>query len=131
MNSIVSLFVHNQGLLMGLIVWPFVSALFNVLARKKTPQEWEKWALSKPVLAFGVEMMRGMGFDPFKLLQAVQRYAQRRAGEVPADAVRTSSLPEPLKLALLNPDFVKMLNESAVKLQAADQKSVDAPPTAR
>jgi len=117
-QSVGAFLVHNQGLIMGLLVWPFITAVMNVALRKKSPEQWEAWALSKPVLAFVIEVMRAGGIDPFKLLQAVQRYAQRRAGVIPADAVRVSSLPEPLKAALLNPELLKLLTEAAVKLQA-------------
>lgn len=109
--------VRNQGLIMGLLVWPLITAVMNVALRKKTPEQWEAWALSKPALALMVEVMRAGGIDPFKLLQAFHRYAQRRAGVIPADAVRVSSLPEPLKAALMNPETLKMLTEAAVRLQ--------------
>ena len=115
--SVGAFLVRNQGLIMGLLVWPLITAVMNVALRKKTPEQWEAWALSKPVLAFVIEVMRASGIDPFKLLQAFHRFAQRRAGVIPADAVRVSSLPEPLKAALMNPETLKLLTEAAVRLQ--------------
>jgi len=117
-QSVGAFLVRNQGLIMGLLVWPLITAVMNVALRKKTPEQWETWALSKPVLAFVMEVMRASGIDPVKLLQAFHRFAQRRAGVIPADAVRVASLPEPLKAALLNPETLKLLLEAAVKLQS-------------
>lgn len=122
--------IQNQGLIMGLLVWPILSALMNVALRKKTPQQWEEWALSKPWLAFFIEGSRAAGVDPFKMLQAFHRLAQRRAGVIPEDAVRVSSLPAPLKAALQNPALLKLLTEAALKLQQAEGASDENPPTA-
>ena len=72
------------ALLMATIGWPILSAVLNILSRKKTPEQWEAWALSKPLLALGVELMRALGADPKKAMMAFQKYAQRKAGEAPA-----------------------------------------------
>lgn len=117
-QSVVSFLVRNQGLLMGLVFWPVITAVMNIALRKKTPEEWEKWAIAKPGLAFLLEVLRAMGLDPIKLLQAFHRYAKRRAGVIPADAVRLSSLPDPLKVALANPETLKRLTELAAQIQA-------------
>jgi hypothetical protein len=118
-TSVGAFLIRNQDLIMGLLVWPFITAILNVALRKKTPEQWEAWALSKPALAFVFEVMRASGVDLFKVLQAFHRFAQRRAGMIPADAVRVSSLPEPLKAALRNPETVKLLVEAAAKFQEA------------
>jgi len=134
--------VRNQDLITGLFVWPVITALMNIALRKKTPEEWEAWALAKPGLAFLIEAIRACGIDPFKLLQAFHRFAQRRAGAIPADAVRVANLPAPLKAALLNPETVKLLTEAAQALAArssesdpssppADSAATASPPTGR
>lgn len=115
---------------MGVLIWPLITAIMNLALRKKTPEQWEAWALSKPALACGVELLRALGADPFKLLQAFHRLAQRRSGVIPTDAVRMSSLPEPLKAALLNPEFLKLLTEAAHKLQTEQQQQQQEPAAA-
>lgn len=125
---VVAFLMQHHEWVCALLLWPILSATVNVMLRKKTPEEWEQWALSKPVLAFGVEVCRAAGLDPVKLLTAFQRLAARRAGQVPADAVRAAGLPEPLKKALLNPELVKLLNEAAIQHQTPESSETMVPP---
>lgn len=125
MKSIAYFFVSNQQWLLALVLWPLITALFNVALRKRTYIQWEEWALAKPVLAFIIEVIRATGLDPFSLAQAFQRYAARKAGVMPVDTIRVAELPPPLKTALLNPDLTEILSEAAVKVQ--DTKDIPKP----
>lgn len=103
--------IQHKSILLGLIFWPLITAVMNVMLRKKTAEEWEAWAMAKPALAFLVEVLRAAGLDPSKLMIAFQRYAQRRSGVVPEDAIRMSKLPPVVQKALLNPEMVKTLQD--------------------
>lgn len=110
-DAIVAFVIQHKSILLGLIFWPLITAVMNVMLRKKTAEEWEAWAMAKPALAFVVEVLRAAGLDPAKLLVAFQRYAQRRAGVVPEDAIRASKLPPVIQKALLDPATVKALQD--------------------
>ena len=106
-------------LFMAVIGWPLISATLNIMLRKKTPEEWETWALSKPLSALGVELMRALGFDLKKALVAFQRYAQRKAGQIPEDAAAIPGLP-PVIVSLLNdPAKLRMLEQAAQTIAAS------------
>jgi len=115
---VVSFLIQNWGLVMSLLIWPILTAMLTVALRKKTPEEWEAWAMTKPFLAFIVEVMRAAGIDTAKLLVAAHRFAQRRAGVVPPDAIRMSSLPESVKTVLANPELRQVLIQAAEHLQS-------------
>lgn len=113
-------------LFMPLVGWPLVSALINYLFYKKTPAEWEAWALKKPVLAFLVELCRANGWNITKNAQIIQRYAARRAGQVPEDAWAALPLSVPLKMALRNPATRELLEQFLS--QRADYRGTVSPP---
>lgn len=96
-------FVAHQQTLMALLFWPAVSAFINYGFHKKTPQEWETWAIKRPVGAFFVEMCRANGIDVTKNLLLLQRLAARRAGKLPEDAWARLPLPPALAEALKDP----------------------------
>jgi hypothetical protein len=110
-DAVVLFVIQHKSILLGLIFWPLITAVMNVMLRKKTAEEWEAWAMAKPALAFLVEVLRAAGLDPSKLMVAFQRYAQRRSGVVPEDAIRMSKLPPVVQKALLNPEMVKTLQD--------------------
>jgi hypothetical protein len=120
--------LQNRELAMGLIVWPLVTLVTAVMARKKSPEQWEQWALSKPGFALVIEVMRGLGIDPPKVMQAFRRYAQRKAGVVPADAIRVSSLPDPIKKALQDPKNHQMLMDLLARTTAEPTPSSEPVP---
>ena len=101
---------------MALVGWPLVSAILNVLIRRKSPEEWEKWALQKPKLAFVIEVLRAMGVDPQKALIAAQRYANRKSGQVPSDL---KGLPPSVAGLLSDPQKLELLEKAAQKIAAA------------
>lgn len=104
--------------LMSLIGWPLISAILNVMLRKKTSEEWEAWAMSKPALALTVELLRALGVDTKKAVVAFQRYAQRKSGSIPEGAVAaaTPSLPPSVAALLSDPEKLKLLEQAAQKL---------------
>ena len=90
-------------LLMPLVGWPLISALINLAFHKKTPSEWEAWALRKPGLAFFVELSRANGWDIAKNLRLVQRFAARRSGQVPEDVLERLPVSPAVRAALRDP----------------------------
>lgn len=108
-DAVLLFLIQHQSILLGLVFWPLITALLNVMLRRKSAEAWELWAMNKPGLAFLIEVSRAAGFDPAKLLIAFQRFAQRRSGVIPEDAVRASKLPPLLQKALLDPELVKLL----------------------
>lgn len=122
LNAVLSFLVQHQSVILGLVFWPLITAIMNVMLRRKSAEAWESWALSKPVPAFIVEVVRAAGFDPAKLMIAGQRYAQRRAGVVPAEALRAAHLPEPVKKALSDPEKLRMFQALIESLDATSPK---------
>lgn len=98
------------------IGWPLISATVNALLRRKTPHQWEMWALQKPGLALSVELARACGVDPAKILIVFQRYAARRAGETPKDVIAMSTLPPGIRTMLENPALMVALEAEAQRL---------------
>lgn len=124
LNVIVSFVIQHQDVLLGLVFWPLITASINVMLRRKTAEEWEAWAVSKPVLAFLVEVSRAAGFDPAKLLIAGQRYAQRRAGVVPAEALRATKLPPAVQKALSDPEKIRRISALLETVEATEPPPV-------
>lgn len=96
-----------------LLIWPLITALINGFLQKRSPEEWESWALKKPGLAFIVEIMRAVGCYPSKILIAAQRYSARRAGEVPKDVISMETLPPGIQKMLQNPATIACLETEA------------------
>lgn len=110
------------AVVMAAIGWPLLTAVLNLMLRKKTSEEWEAWAMKKPGLALGIELLRAMGVDTRKALLVWQRYAQRKAGEQPpaaAVAVATEKLPPALSDVLNDPKKRALLDEALRLLQSA------------
>jgi len=108
------------AVLMATVGWPIISAVLNILLRKKTPEQWEAWAEKKPGMALAVELMRALGADPSKALTAAQRYARRKAGVLPAAPPPelppsvAGLLADPVKRAVLE-SLAKRLTEVAAQ----------------
>jgi hypothetical protein len=127
LNVVLSFVIQHQDVLLGLVFWPLITAIMNVMLRRKSAEAWESWALSKPVPAFLVEVVRAAGFDPAKLMIAGQRYAQRRAGVVPAEALRAAHLPEPVRKALSDPEKLRMFQALIESLDATKPAATPEP----
>lgn len=112
-------------LFMALIGWPFISALLNVLMRKKTAEEWEAWALQRPFTALLVELARVYGVDLKKQAVVLQRYAERKAGKIPEDALAsgTTAVPASIAAILADPQKRALLEKAAEKLAMTGQSS--------
>ncbi len=110
------------ALVMATIGWPLLTAVLNLMLRRKTPEEWEAWAMKKPGLALGVELLRALGVDTRKAVLGWQRYAQRKAGEQPSAATvaaATEKLPPALAAVLNDPKKRLLLDEALRLLQSA------------
>lgn len=95
------------------LIWPLLTAIINAFLMKRSPEEWEAWALKKPGLAFMVEILRAIGCYPSKILIAIQRYLARRAGEVPNDVVTMETLPPGIQRMLKSPATIACLETEA------------------
>lgn len=93
------------------LFWPFVSAIITLAFRKRTPEEWEAWALKKPLLALFVEMCKANGFDIGKNLVLFQRFAKRQSGKLPEDLWARLPVSPNLRLALRNPEMRRILEQ--------------------
>lgn len=56
-------------------VWPVVSATLNVVLRTRTPEEWVKRCEERPRLAALTRLVRSVGLDPVKMVQAIAELA--------------------------------------------------------
>lgn len=108
---ILGVFVSSKPLLAAYIGWPLLTAVLSVVIRRRLPEKWEAWALKYPKLAFFVELSKAWGLNLPKVVVLGHRYAQRMSGQVPEDAYKLSTLPEPLKAALQDPQNRKRLEE--------------------
>jgi hypothetical protein len=120
--------VHYKAVaavLMATVGWPILSAVLNVLLRKKTSEQWEAWAEKKPGMALVVELMRALGADPSKAMLVAQRYASRKA----AAAKPVVSLPPALTALLSDPEKLAIIETAAKQLlEAAAQPPQPASP---
>ncbi len=53
------------------IAWPIVSAVLNVLLRTRTPEEWVERCDRYPRFAALTRLVRSVGLDPVKMVQAL------------------------------------------------------------
>ena len=53
------------------IAWPIVSAVLNVILRTRTPEEWVERCEKQPRLAAFTRLVRSVGLDPVKMVQAL------------------------------------------------------------
>ena len=53
------------------IAWPIVSAVLNVLLRTRTPEEWIERCEKYPRFAALTRLVRSVGLDPVKMVQAL------------------------------------------------------------
>lgn len=113
-------------LFMPFVGWPLVSALINLAFYKRTPAEWEAWALKKPVLAFLVELCRANGWDIAKNARVLQRFAARRSGQVPEEGWDRLPLSPAVKAALQDPALRGALEEF-VAARLAPRETVSPP----
>lgn len=53
------------------LAWPIVSAVLNVILRTRTPEEWVERCEKQPRLAAFTRLVRSVGLDPVKMVQAL------------------------------------------------------------
>lgn len=100
------------------LVWPVATALLTWAVKRKKFEEWEQWALKRPMGALFFEILAALGWDIPKIKKALLRYTSRKSGSVPEDAQRVAGLPEPLKQVLNNPELRQRIVAEAEKALA-------------
>ncbi len=53
------------------LAWPIVSAVLNVILRTRTPEQWVERCEKQPRLAAFTRLVRSVGLDPVKMVQAL------------------------------------------------------------
>ena len=53
------------------VAWPIVSGVLNVILRTRTPEEWVERCEKQPRLAALTRLVRSVGLDPVKMVQAL------------------------------------------------------------
>ena len=53
------------------LAWPIVSAVLNVILRTRTPEQWVDRCEKQPRLAAFTRLVRSVGLDPVKMVQAL------------------------------------------------------------
>lgn len=86
MNPVIKFVIDHQEVILFLLVYPVITAVFNYLGTRKTDEQWEQWALQKPFLAFLISLSRSIGVDPFGFMRAFRDFSRRRAGQLPTGA---------------------------------------------
>lgn len=115
-NEFLKLVAAYWPVFMALVGWPVISAVLNVMLWKKTPEQWETWALTSPKGALVVELLRGFGMNPTKSLPALKAYSDRKAGRLPGNAPLGMRVPPSLLSALQDPALMARLEVEATKL---------------
>jgi hypothetical protein len=54
--------------------WPIVSAVLNVVLRTRTPEQWVERCEKYPRFAAFTRLMRSVGVDPVKMVQALGEF---------------------------------------------------------
>ena len=57
------------------LAWPIVSAVLNVILRTRTPEQWVERCEKQPRLAAFTRLVRSVGLDPVKMVQALGELA--------------------------------------------------------
>lgn len=104
-------FYHAHEAWLNVLIWPLISGVLGVLFKKKSPEEWERWAMSKPLGAFCLELLRAVGLDPTKIAVAFERYAARKAQRFPDDLFDRLPLAPTLKEALKDPKLRELIEQ--------------------
>lgn len=53
------------------IAWPVFTAVFNIVFRTRTPEQWVERCEKYPRFAALTRLMRATGLDPVKMVQAL------------------------------------------------------------
>ncbi len=53
------------------LAWPIVSAVLNVILRTRTPEQWVERCERTPRFAAFTRLVRSVGLDPVKMVQAL------------------------------------------------------------
>ena len=53
------------------LAWPIVSAVLNVILRTRTPEQWVERCEKYPRFAALTRLVRSVGLDPVKMVQAL------------------------------------------------------------
>ena len=56
--------------------WPVVSAVVNVILRTRTPEQWVERCERHPRFAAFTRLMRSVGVDPVKMVQALGEFTE-------------------------------------------------------
>jgi hypothetical protein len=78
MDWITNLWDEHGALLVPLI-WMALSALINILMRKRTAEEWVTFGDKYPRLAALTRILRAAGIDPVKLLISLVQFVHGKA----------------------------------------------------
>lgn len=116
------------------IIWPAATAVLTWVAKRKKFEEWEQWALKRPGGALVLELLGAFGVDVPKIKKVLLRYSARKTGELPADAQRVASLPEPLRKILtagIGGEALRqrIVTEAEKALAESTPKTADPPPS--
>lgn len=60
--------------------WPVVSAVLNVVLRTRTPEQWVERCERSPRLAAFTRLVRSVGLDPVKMVQALGELTEGKKG---------------------------------------------------
>jgi hypothetical protein len=64
-------FYDAHYLVIWAVTWLVLSALFNVLTRFKTPEQWVEFGEKHPRVQNIIRLMRALGIDPVKAIKAL------------------------------------------------------------
>lgn len=56
------------------VAWPIISAVLNVILRTRTPEEWVHRCENYPRFAAFTRLVRSVGLDPVKMVQAIAEF---------------------------------------------------------
>jgi len=93
MDTLVELWEKHSFWLIP-VGWALLSGALNLALRKRTAEEWVEYAEQHPRRAAIIRLIRALGFDPAKAINAVQHLVNGKA------VATRRMLPEPAAKAL-------------------------------
>lgn len=103
----------NHSYLLIPLVWMILTALLNLLFRKKSPEEWVEYAKKKPRLAALIRLCSALGLDLSKALIHVQKFVK----------AQDDATPKPPALAVVD----KVLDAIVDKAASSDEEPKETP----
>jgi len=91
-------FWNDNNIWITAVGWFLLTALFNVLTRFKTPEQWVEFGEKYPRVQNLIRLMRAIGIDPVKAISAIGAFLSGKSQQTQPDRPGILKDAEPGKL---------------------------------